>query len=141
MADHPRTRGVYALTGLAVSTDVGSSPHARGLPKMSTLRPIPLRIIPARAGFTPRDTPSVTPKGDHPRTRGVYAMEAGEISADEGSSPHARGLLVCCRPDGAQEGIIPARAGFTLRRSRSQLLSWDHPRTRGVYPWPVPAGS
>ena len=31
-------------------------------------------------------------------------------------------------------GIIPARAGFTPRPCRRFLLTWDHPRSRGVYP-------
>ena len=30
-------------------------------------------------------------------------------------------------------GIIPARAGFTVRSSRSGRAAWDHPRSRGVY--------
>ena len=50
-----------------------------------------------------------------------------------GSSPLARGLPRagpwCSRPG----GIIPARAGFTLRTEIICRYSTDHPRSRGVY--------
>ena len=51
-ADHPRSRGVYALRAL----------------RLSGLR----RIIPARAGFTSSELSATTRKSDHPRSRGVY---------------------------------------------------------------------
>ena len=38
-------------------------------------------------------------------------------------------------------GIIPARAGFTFRRTRSSSRRWDHPRSRGVYFAPTPPTS
>ena len=31
------------------------------------------------------------------------------------------------------EGIIPARAGFTLLESQLFIVTRDHPRSRGVY--------
>ena len=35
--------------------------------------------------------------------------------------------------------IIPARAGYTTIRSAWNVLIWDHPRSRGVYPtWAKP---
>ena len=34
-------------------------------------------------------------------------------------------------------GIIPARAGFTHPASPTSLLTWDHPRSRGVYAPPA----
>ena len=37
------------------------------------------------------------------------------------------------RAASADQGIIPARAGFTVRTSRASSLSRDHPRSRGVY--------
>ena len=50
---------------------------------------------------------------DHPRSRGVY------LASVEVSDPEPR--------------IIPARAGFTLRRHCVRVVLWDHPRSRGVY--------
>ena len=71
-ADHPRSRGVYVFpwaTGIPLK---GSSPLARGLrPRPAPCRSA-ARIIPARAGFTPRSTGWPTPGPDHPRSRGVY---------------------------------------------------------------------
>ena len=50
--DHPRSRGVYALTHRRRRLLQGSSPLARGLPRRSCLARNLSRIIPARAGFT-----------------------------------------------------------------------------------------
>ena len=52
VVDHPRSRGVYSITGPAPSATAGSSPLARGLPSLRTGPCMRLRIIPARAGFT-----------------------------------------------------------------------------------------
>ena len=70
--DHPRSRGVYAVPAQHRAGPPGSSPLARGLPRSGGARPGPIRIIPARAGFT-----SFAPRlehlcEDHPRSRGVY---------------------------------------------------------------------
>ena len=42
-------------------------------------------------------------------------MEKGEITAEEGSSPLARGLLSWINDTLIPGRIIPARAGFTIR--------------------------
>ena len=50
--DHPRSRGVYRLPRTDLPRLAGSSPLARGLPRV-VVEIAPLRrIIPARAGFT-----------------------------------------------------------------------------------------
>ena len=51
--------------------------------------------------------------GDHPRSRGVYR------GTGDG--------------DAYDEGIIPARAGFTRNRVSQLCSHTDHPRSRGVY--------
>ena len=92
------------------------------------------RIIPARAGFTPRVSGGVDTRSDHPRSRGVYPLLLPRPARGRGSSPLARGLPSV---NGAQDcawGIIPARAGFTAHRRRRRLRRADHPRSRGVYP-------
>ena len=63
-----------------------------------------------------------------------------------GSSPLARGLLLTGLKSGQEDRIIPARAGFTLALTLTLWLSWDHPRSRGVYhpnksPTPLLSGS
>ena len=90
--DHPRTRGVYAWPAVSWAAAAGSSPHARGLHATFGTLLDDYRIIPARAGFTSAASWSVTPTGDHPRTRGVYSASLSLILMLLGSSPHARGL-------------------------------------------------
>ena len=111
--DHPRSRGVYCLRCSTRNGPTGSSPLARGLlpPTVNSLSGV--RIIPARAGFTraPRRHPRTVK--DHPRSRGVYNLAEFPYKTVVGSSPLARGLLVCECLAYECWGIIPARAGFT----------------------------
>ena len=151
--DHPRSRGVYLYARDDVTVLAGSSPLARGLPHHPGRRlPVP-RIIPARAGFTPRGRRVLGRRGDHPRSRGVYQATAPRTLARSGSSPLARGLQVPDVVDGQLHGIIPARAGFTYEfcaasapgriiparagftspRGRPACRVRDHPRSRGIY--------
>ena len=63
-----------------------------------------------------------------------------------GSSPLARGLRISVAGVNVENGIIPARAGFTLPLSQGDGCAEDHPRSRGVYyytawPWVVDTGS
>ena len=52
VADHPRSRGVYAVKGESSLRPVGSSPLARGLLAGAVPEKAVRGIIPARAGFT-----------------------------------------------------------------------------------------
>ena len=52
---------------------------------------------------------------DHPRSRGVYFGKVDYITFNDGSSPLARGLPATGAIPGETVGIIPARAGFTVR--------------------------
>ena len=131
--DHPRSRGVYTMSTIAVIAEPGSSPLARGLrerPWEPRGRP---RIIPARAGFTRARRRGSCRRRDHPRSRGVYATGSSKPGGSAGSSPLARGL----RGGGAGAvpdlRIIPARAGFTQGTGRDSGAGEDHPRSRGVY--------
>ena len=131
--DHPRSRGVYAAIPRMAARIVGSSPLARGLRVIFGTGNWFSRIIPARAGFTSRILVRRRRMKDHPRSRGVYAIDASLRPARLGSSPLARGLprqyywrAVCYR-------IIPARAGFTSRVVVRESSPEDHPRSRGVY--------
>ena len=131
--DHPRSRGVYPDTRLTRRRGRGSSPLARGLPRLLQERDHLLRIIPARAGFTPGDHGLHRSLKDHPRSRGVYRSRRPGSRSRAGSSPLARGLRSAAAAVAFALGIIPARAGFTtIRRSARRWLR-DHPRSRGVY--------
>ena len=111
--DHPRSRGVYAEAAGDLHVSEGSSPLARGLPNRRRHRPGSGRIIPARAGFTPRRPRTATRREDHPRSRGVYAPTGTPSARAAGSSPLARGLRRRQGLRDRQKRIIPARAGFT----------------------------
>ena len=93
-ADHPRSRGVYAVFGAAWRQILGSSPLARGL------RPVARRHLQVQR--------------DHPRSRGVYRSGAAWWGGQRGSSPLARGLRQQYRAYARSPWIIPARAGFTI---------------------------
>ena len=133
MRDHPRSRGVYCdLVPLSDGVP-GSSPLARGLRARFLAEAAQVRIIPARAGFTPIDRHIARALSDHPRSRGVYEADGAGWSGRAGSSPLARGLRARFLAETAQVRIIPARAGFTARPSTPSPGRSDHPRSRGVY--------
>ena len=111
--DHPRSRGVYLVMFVLADSASGSSPLARGLPAADPGADPARGIIPARAGFTGRTRRGRLPGQDHPRSRGVYAMESAGILSQIGSSPLARGLRRGPARGPRQVRIIPARAGFT----------------------------
>ena len=131
--DHPRSRGVYSLWDMLEKLKDGSSPLARGLHLTVSRRQPAARIIPARAGFTPRCPVLRHYQGDHPRSRGVYDFPAPHRHSAWGSSPLARGLRRVDRHPDWRSGIIPARAGFTAPGGRRLPGRSDHPRSRGVY--------
>ena len=131
--DHPRSRGVYEMNESASSSQLGSSPLARGLHVRGTRPRILIRIIPARAGFTGRRSRTTRWSRDHPRSRGVYGPVGDTGAGHLGSSPLARGLRGAPGHAALPRGIIPARAGFTCWRAGLVRRRLDHPRSRGVY--------
>ena len=135
--DHPRSRGVYTATASRRRRTPGSSPLARGLPTCGIEDADRLRIIPARAGFTPRPRRRHRLFRDHPRSRGVYITRTIGPGGSPGSSPLARGLRIAVSKPTERERIIPARAGFTVPRPPGRPLEMDHPRSRGVYVPPM----
>ena len=77
---------------------------------------------------------------DHPRSRGVYSRRKISPARTSGSSPLARGLHRGMTAFPFCTGIIPARAGFTVRVRTSSSSLTDHPRSRGVYGRQVACG-
>ena len=133
LRDHPRSRGVYIKSPSLICDTAGSSPLARGLLPTFASPDELVRIIPARAGFTPRRIGSIFEGADHPRSRGVYAPGNVVVGQVGGSSPLARGLRDRRTPQGHRRWIIPARAGFTVWCWIRTTWMTDHPRSRGVY--------
>ena len=139
-ADHPRSRGVYSGTVRAVARGGGSSPLARGLRPASTPTGMRRRIIPARAGFTARLSRRLSNEQDHPRSRGVYEGESTCAWLPCGSSPLARGLRIILGEEECDEGIIPARAGFTLANpwNPNEPVLYQTPAAFTADPGPAP---
>ena len=129
--DHPRMRGDHMTLDRLAAIAEGSSPHARGPPRLPRSCRTAIRIIPAREGTTPARGRGRRRNRDHPRMRGDHASAHLPAYSDRGSSPHARGPLRVYLPLRARHGIIPACAG-TTRSSRARLAPCrDHPRMRG----------
>ena len=135
--DHPRSRGVYPPSPRPPTRASGSSPLARGLRAHELAAWQRVRIIPARAGFTPSSRWRRRGSRDHPRSRGVYRSRACASACPMGSSPLARGLRSPVKARCTRQRIIPARAGFTPPPRRASGRCPDHPRSRGVYPTPT----
>ena len=114
--DHPRSRGVYFRASPSSTALTGSSPLARGLRPQRDGIVLRSRIIPARAGFTVIEFADGVADRDHPRSRGVYEAPYCARMYISGSSPLARGLPTRHTGFSTLIWIIPARAGFTIRR-------------------------
>ena len=133
-SDHPRSRGVYAVSPSSQARRTGSSPLARGL-QISAAPGFSFRgIIPARAGFTTPPSSASRATTDHPRSRGVYWPAALDAAGLVGSSPLARGLRHLRGGEEVRGRIIPARAGFTRPTDPSEAFrSGSSPLARGLH--------
>ena len=82
------------------------------------------RIIPARAGQTPPNSPFRRFHPDHPRACGANGMVAVANRQIRGSSPRVRGKPVVVTLIPVCQRIIPARAGQTVRFYAKTLERW-----------------
>ena len=132
MADHPRSCGANTMVGMPVSYMVGSSPLVRGQHDLP-IRPRDMRrIIPARAGPTYAYGYEFYRYPDHPRSCGANERISVIRLHNDGSSPLVRGQLIGVRLQRFHKRIIPARAGPTCGRNRSNQSRTDHPRSCGA---------
>ena len=116
LRDHPRSRGVYVGDVNVEHRVFVDHPRSRGVYEEVMAKKYYGRgIIPARAGFTAGTVRPQDLGRDHPRSRGVYYAGGFDSKMTEGSSPLARGLPITIVSKEGVKGIIPARAGFTLR--------------------------
>ena len=108
---HPRSRGEHAEVATSAWRRSGSSPLARGTYWTSGRGDRACRLIPARAGnICCRGRPGCC-RAAHPRSRGEHALASASLLRVCGSSPLARGTLPPLDMPGADERLIPARAG------------------------------
>ena len=90
-ADHPRSCGANRYILRRVTLKYGSSPLVRGQHTLSTTTCTFPRIIPARAGPTPRSRDSHPRRTDHPRSCGANKRFDADPETPNGSSPLVRG--------------------------------------------------
>ena len=131
--DHPRIRGEHSKLGRPGRLRLGSSPHTRGAPAVSSGGAGATRIIPAYAGSTSGSTPRPRTRPDHPRIRGEHKRINAETENAPGSSPHTRGARPGRRARPHFPWIIPAYAGSTCSRAVRARTERDHPRIRGEH--------
>ena len=128
---HPRACGENVVAGVIRMGRRGSSPRVRGKLDQQIWELKAPRLIPARAGKTPRSTTTSCPAAAHPRACGENRLRAGRILRQAGSSPRVRGKRRRRSRVPGGVGLIPARAGKTSRRrSRGRPCS-AHPRACG----------
>ena len=96
------------------------------------------RIIPAHAGSISSTRGWRRWRWDHPRTCGEHDGTPAHNVSEPGSSPHMRGACQTRTAKTRTPGIIPAHAGSICRSSRRAPTAWDHPRTCGEHPDPLP---
>ena len=128
---HPRSRGENLSNLGSVLSTSGSSPLARGKHDSARAADDTSRLIPARAGKTPRTRRQSPPPPAHPRSRGENHFRERIRGRRRGSSPLARGkqAQLGTPVDGIR--LIPARAGKTARAFPTCSRARAHPRSRG----------
>ena len=96
----------------------GSSPRVRGKPEDAPVPDAPGGLIPARAGKTMRWAIMVEVHRAHPRACGENDDARKAQEREYGSSPRVRGKQPAAERTDFSGGLIPARAGKTLRPAR-----------------------
>ena len=129
----PARAGNTESGAVLASTGGGSSPLARGTRQLRKEERAGEGLIPARAGNTPIRRLCCARHRAHPRSRGEHRRGTGPRFPKWGSSPLARGTLSSTVNVEARAGLIPARAGNTLRSSISTAIPRAHPRSRGEH--------
>ena len=128
---HPRACGENAMTSPSPDSLPGSSPRVRGKRAHYNVDVNGTGLIPARAGKTSWMETPLPQRRAHPRACGENLTWCSSTWGTGGSSPRVRGKLTVARPPGAAQGLIPARAGKTRRRSQGPGGRRAHPRACG----------
>ena len=143
---HPRACGENRLPPSSLGRIPGSSPRVRGKPSGVESASTAGGLIPARAGKTMMWAAMVVQPRAHPRACGENLWAPLDSAPSTGSSPRVRGKR-WRRPWGPRiRGLIPARAGKTMRTQPPPPPRWAHPRACGenharAAAWPAWRGS
>ena len=90
-----------------------------------------VRITPAYAGKSLRQSFKESARRDHPRICGEKATRGCTISVGWGSPPHMRGKVGVSGTLIRFKGITPAYAGKSVLQIVFDWNVWDHPRICG----------
>ena len=130
---HPRSRGEHQKLVARLVGGSGSSPLARGTRGAQDAMLIRRGLIPARAGNTGNTRCLPAHMRAHPRSRGEHPSPLHSAAHTPGSSPLARGTPVEGWRALDADGLIPARAGNTIKESVAPRGTGAHPRSRGEH--------
>ena len=130
---HPRPCGEHWDGEEGTVTALGSSPPVRGAPANERLVVASHGLIPARAGSTYRRPCYGSGAGAHPRPCGEHIKILGMTYGYAGSSPPVRGARISIRYKIRHTGLIPARAGSTVKVFSVTFWLWAHPRPCGEH--------
>ena len=128
---HPRACGENPDGGRTCVLRHGSSPRVRGKLHQDPGGAQSGGLIPARAGKTPARRASSRRRRAHPRACGENIIVMAGLLSGLGSSPRVRGKRPPLVLFGAAVGLIPARAGKTVRGGGACTLAPAHPRACG----------
>ena len=128
---HPRAGGENRAAFHRFERWFGSSPRGRGKHQLTNDDDGRTRLIPARAGKTPRHRTGRPRTAAHPRAGGENSTASASLWRLLGSSPRGRGKHRRRRQGRRRERLIPARAGKTWVFMRMTRRARAHPRAGG----------
>ena len=128
---HPRAGGENPTHWNRLLTGWGSSPRGRGKRRGRPGMPGTPGLIPARAGKTGEACSLSKTVAAHPRAGGENRLRVSNRTTTDGSSPRGRGKLSSAMARYLRVGLIPARAGKTMRIGGVSPVGAAHPRAGG----------
>ncbi len=132
-AVHPRVRGERSVRPPSATSQIGSSPRARGTPVPRLVRGAPCRFIPACAGNASRHHCFRSRVPVHPRVRGERPSLVMSTCCVAGSSPRARGTPRAPMPHRRSATVHPRVRGERNASLHAVfIVSGSSPRARGT---------
>ena len=119
------------LTDSGWKIPTGSPPPMRGKAVCPCFFQLGEGITPAYAGKSLASCISISVDGDHPRLCGEKPTVNAADVVNWGSPPPMRGKGPDRFRNRPHDGITPAYAGKSIKRSHVPSIRWDHPRLCG----------
>ncbi len=132
-AVHPRGHGEHNLNAYKQAAMDGSSPWARGTQNRTQLIVSHYRFIPVGTGNTRRTLATCQAHSVHPRGHGEHTIVMLVTAFSYGSSPWARGTLICGSRMNSCTRFIPVGTGNTITLLKVYCSFSVHPRGHGEH--------